>query len=96
MLRETDTERSARELADFIRGKDGRITARQLQQGPRAFRASVEVAEEALQVLVDAGRGFWEPQPTGEQGGRPTRVFILQPDGNGNETPANPEDTAVP
>jgi hypothetical protein len=96
MLRETDAERSARELADFIRGKGGRITARQLQQGPRAFRASVEVAEEALQALVDAGRGVWEPQPAGEQGGRPTRVFVLRPDGNGNETPANPEDTEVP
>jgi hypothetical protein len=96
MLRETDTERSARELAEFIGGKGGRITARQLQHGPRAFRASVEVAEEALQALVDAGAGFWEPQPAGEQGGRPTRVFVLRPYGNGNETSANSEDTEVP
>jgi hypothetical protein len=65
------------ELIDWIRSRGGRCTVRELQNGKREFSSSAAVAEAALQSLVDASFGYWEPVPSGPSGGQPTRLFVL-------------------
>lgn len=86
-LSEPEEARQFRQLIEIIRRKGGRITARQLQHATRNYRAGSDQAENALDQLVTARLGQWEPVPPGKQGGRPTRVFRLTVDGNGNTTP---------
>jgi len=84
--------RQAREraqLVEWIRERGGTVTARELQQGPRRFRGSIDAAEAALYDLVKAGYGKWRDLPTTPQGGRPARAFSL---GNGYGTPLKPEE----
>jgi len=83
--------RQAREraqLVEWIRERGGTVTARELQQGPRRFRGSIDAAEAALHDLVKSGHGKWQDLPTTPRGGRPARAFSL---GNGYTTHANPE-----
>jgi RecA-family ATPase len=77
MLRETDADRDARELVEWTRGRGGRVTVRELQQGRRKHRNSSEAAEAALNALVHAGAGSWETVPTTAKRGQPTRAFVL-------------------
>ena len=76
MLAESDTDSERRQLADWIRGKGGSITVRELQQGRRDIKTS-EQAEAILTAMANAGYGHWETQPPGESGGRPARLFVL-------------------
>jgi hypothetical protein len=92
VLAESDEQRESRQLVEWIRRKGGAVSARDLQQGPRQYRGSHDAAEAALQELVNAGYGTWQPTPTTPQGGRPARVFGLGNSGNGYTTPANPEE----
>ena len=71
---ETDRERET--LAEWIAGRGGAVTPRELSRGLRAYRAD-GVAEKALADLVEAGFGRWEWDQPGDGGGRPGRRFVL-------------------
>ncbi len=77
MLAESNGDGERRKLVEWIDRKGGSVTARELQMGPRRFRASTEVAELALDDLVAARFGRWEPIPTTPKGGRDSRRFVL-------------------
>ena len=77
MLSEDEDERDQRRLLELIQSRDGRITARQLMQGARKYRGSAEMANTALQELADIGWGKWEYVQAGTEGGRPSRIFVL-------------------
>ena len=83
------------ELAEWIRGKGGTMTSRDLTRGPRQFRGDAGNAEAALDSLVRAGRGHWQPGASGPKGGRPNRIFVLGSGGGGDGTPEIPAETPV-
>ena len=91
MLSESDEQRELRRLLDWVAGKGGRVTARDLQRGPRQYRGDTPAAEQALDDLAKAGYGCWQDISPKASGGRPTRQFVLNPDdgGDGDETPEN-------
>jgi hypothetical protein len=62
-------------LLETIARKGGSVTPREVRY---LFQHHSDTAERALQSLVDAGDGRWEPCPPGATGGRPTRRFTLQ------------------
>ena len=68
MLAETEEQREARRLEEYIRGRGGRITIRDLQRANNRRYPSAEAAEIALAALVDAGLARWEDPPTGARG----------------------------
>jgi hypothetical protein len=76
MLREVPEEREARKLVEWIAARGGRVTSRQLQKSNSRKWPSGDLAESALQGLVDGGLGQWtDVSPPGR--GRPTRMFVL-------------------
>jgi len=75
MLGETDEDRERRRLLEWIDGRGGRVTARDVQQGCRWLKKPGE-AEAALAEAVKAGDGVWAPTPAGQRG-QPTRYFVL-------------------
>jgi len=90
MLRESDADRDDRALVEWIQGRGGRMTVRELQQGNRKYRNKADAAESALVGLVQCGVGSWEPVPTTAKGGQPTRVFVLPASSTVYATPENP------
>ncbi len=80
LLAESEIERAVRQaddrLAAFVIAHGGRVAVRDVIAGVRSI-ADADAAEEALQRLVDAGRGRWDTKPTTDQGGRPGRLFVL-------------------
>ncbi len=52
-------------------------------------RGTAEMATSALQELADIGWGKWETVPAGTDGGRPSRIFVLNSEVGGNKTPNN-------
>ncbi len=94
LLAENEVERAVRQaddrLAAFVIGQGGRVAVRDVIAGVRSIR-DADAAEEALQRLVDAGRGRWESKPPTDQGGRPTRLFVLAVEA----TSAQPPKTAA-
>jgi hypothetical protein len=93
MLDETDAECDQRRLEEWIARKGGLTTPREVQQGCRWLKAP-GAAETALEELVKAGRGSWQPAPTSATGGRPSRVFALSTPSTVYETPSKPEENA--
>jgi hypothetical protein len=84
LLAESEVERAVRQsddrLAAFVvRQHGGRLAVRDVVAGCR-WLTDADAAEDALQRLVDAGRGQWLDKPTTEHGGRPTRLFKLKPE----------------
>jgi hypothetical protein len=71
---ETPVDEGLRRLAEWIAGRGGRITARELQQGRRDVTSAAE-AEQRLMQLASSGYGTFgfEHQHTG----RPVQVFRL-------------------
>src|SRR5262249_34113191 len=78
-LSESEAERDARRLVEFIDSRGGRVTARELQRSNSRKYPTADPAERALANLVEAGMGEWEQQETTSRGGQPTRVFVLCP-----------------
>jgi hypothetical protein len=76
LLGDGEQERERRKLAEYIRERGGKITARDLNKNNRQFQTT-EAAESGLDDLVRAGFGHWQDSPAGPRGGRPTRVFCL-------------------
>lgn len=78
-FRQSPQERQRQELVDWIERRRGRVTVRELTQGPRKFRGETKAARAALDELVREGLGRWEDAPARDQGGRPTEYFVLAP-----------------
>jgi len=95
MLGESGIQRDTRRLIEFIRTKNGRVTANILQRANGKKWPTSQEADNALQELVAAGLGEWQQQPAGPQGGRPTRWFVLKPPDETDETrlPGDDSDT---
>jgi hypothetical protein len=72
------------ELRQYIRDHGGRITARELRDGPRRYRPD-GAARDALCKLVEAGWARWITPSPGPRGGRPSEICELL--GPGPETP---------
>jgi hypothetical protein len=85
MLSESDTERTTRQLAEWIERKGGAVTVRDLTRGPREYRNDPARAEAALQALVAAGVGCWDTATGSAKGGRPADRFRLTPRGKARE-----------
>jgi hypothetical protein len=75
MLNETEEERDQRRLVEWIQRRGEPVTAREVQQNCRWLKEP-GAAEAALDELIDAGHGYWEPSPPGQRG-QPTRRFRL-------------------
>jgi hypothetical protein len=76
MLDESDEDRDERELVQWIGGKGGSVSVREVQQGYWPLKKP-GAADEALEELARAGRGTWQDTPTTARGGRPARRFVL-------------------
>lgn len=86
ILAESDDDRDVRRLVEWIEGKGGKVSPREVQMGCRWLRGSGN-AEAALNALVKAGHGEWHDAPPGPNGGRPSRVFGLQTVSTSTELP---------
>ena len=92
LLTGDEDERDRDKLLQWIEGRGGRVTARDLTRGPRRFRNDPDGAESALRSLADDGWGTWQIHPHGPGGGRPTWFFALvERAGDGDETPFSPD-----
>jgi hypothetical protein len=80
-LDESEEDSQIRRLIEWIDGRGGSVTARELSRGPREYRGAGK-AEAAIAGLVEAGVGYWVDEPTGPEGGRPVRRFHLSPSGS--------------
>ncbi len=76
MLRRDKAQSEQEKLADYIRGRGGDVTPRELKQCSRRF-AKVADAEAALEQLVQAELGEWTHPSPSPKGGRPSKVFRL-------------------
>ncbi len=77
-LKEPEDARGDRVLCDYIRGRGGRVTVREVQRSNQGLYPTAESAERRLMDLVDAGFGRWDiPPSTGKVGRPPPRVFVL-------------------
>ena len=94
MFSETEEQRAVRELVEYIAGRDGRITIRELQRGPRRYRGkgAAERAERDLRNLVNAGIARTEVSRTASTGPM-VETFILTP-GDGDMFSRNLEEIA--
>jgi hypothetical protein len=98
-LRESDEERQTGRLVDWITDRGGEVTTKELQRSNSRKYPTAEAATTALDNLVEAGLGQWQDKPSGPQGGRPTRVFLLSPMASDDtddtdETPGRPATVA--
>jgi Protein of unknown function (DUF3987)/3'-5' exonuclease/DNA polymerase family A len=75
-LTESNEERDTRRIVEFIRARGGRVTAKVLQRSSRKY-LDADAATQALDVLAEAGYGYWQDRVSDARGGRPTRDFIL-------------------
>jgi len=84
IIDESDEDRERNQLVEIIQKKGGAVTVREIQRTCRRFRDDATLAEAALEGLAKAGFGVWAYRPAGAAGGRPTRVFRLAQDGDGD------------
>lgn len=96
MWSETPEQRQTRGLLEFIQGRGGSVTVRDLQRGPRQFRVSADEARGQLGALVVAGLGNWERPAPGAKGGHPIEAFRLNCNGRGDTTPSPGVVSGVP
>jgi DNA polymerase I-like protein with 3'-5' exonuclease and polymerase domains len=78
-LTETQEQRDCRRLVEFIQARGGKITVKALQKANSRKYPKAELAEAALQVLVDSGIAEWQDREQGAKGGRPTKDCVLKP-----------------
>lgn len=65
------------------------MTTRDLMRSSRHWATATD-AETALQDLAKAGYGQWVVPPASTEGGRPTRVFVLNGGADVDTTPTKP------
>ena len=87
MLDETDEQREARELVDWIQAQGATVSVRDLTHGRRQYRGKTDEARAALDRLEKAGYGQWRHPAPGSQGGRPSPRFELVTGVTVTETP---------
>jgi predicted ArsR family transcriptional regulator len=92
---ESPEAQEQRELVRIIQAHGGEITARQLMQASRRYRASVEEAEAALGRLVVAELATAWADDHSKGRGRPAVVYTLLDSGNGNTNGENTGETAI-
>jgi hypothetical protein len=78
-LTETTEEGDARRLVEFIQARAGSITVKDLQRSNSRKYPGADVAEQALEQLVNKGWARWQDRPLTSKGGRPTRDCVLNP-----------------
>jgi hypothetical protein len=78
-LGESEEDREARRLVEYIGGRGGAITPRQLQRANARRYPTSTCAELALDSLVGLELADWQESPTTDRGGRPTRTLVLRP-----------------
>jgi hypothetical protein len=71
-----DEDPAARKLLEFIEGKDGVVSPRDVVTGCRWIKTAAD-ATARLQQLLDTGRGRWEHPKPSRAGGAPTTLFRL-------------------
>jgi len=86
LLCESSEVAQRRELIGIVRRMEGRVTVRELMQASRRYRDRAEIAEAALDALVEAKLGRWERREPGPRGGQPTREFVLADGRPGEES----------
>ena len=84
---ETCENQDRRELTEFIRSREGSVTARDLQRGGPCCKTADE-ARAALDDLVAQGRGVWESPKPSPKGGYPNKRFRLVDSYDTDTTPA--------
>jgi hypothetical protein len=72
-------KRRQQRFIDIIRDQGGRITPRDFKNFSSRQFETTEQAELALDAMTRAGLGHWEDKKPGPQGGRPTKIFVLNP-----------------
>ena len=90
ILAESPDQAERRRLVELIERKGRSITVRDLVAGDRRFRGGAELAEAALNGLVEAELGRWDDSPSGPRGGRPGHVFRLCQRVSSQHNPQNP------
>ena len=93
MLGESKSDGEQRKLVVWIDRKGDSLTAREVQQGHRRFK-TIDDAETALEELVKAGRGYWEPVPTTPKGGRSSRRLTLSTPSTSTSTSTKPQESS--
>ncbi|MEK6798934.1 MAG: YfjI family protein [Planctomycetota bacterium] len=76
-LGESDGDQDRRRLVEWIEGRGGTVTVRDLTHGVWAFREDVLAAHRALDGLVRLGVGRWVYPRPGTKGGQPAERFEL-------------------
>lgn len=73
-------------LEEYIQKRGGGIRAAELQSLQKERYPTAELADAALQGLVDAGKATWEQIPATSKGGRPTRRLQMIHPSQGNSS----------
>jgi hypothetical protein len=95
MLSESDEQRDARRLIEFIRSRGGQITVRDLMRMNNHKYPTAEDAKAALDALVEGGMGTWEEPPETPSGGtcaRPLKL-CMTPDTCSDDDPENSDES---
>jgi hypothetical protein len=77
ILKESAEERDRRRLVEWIAGRGGSASVRDLQRANRRRWPTREMAEDELQELVDDRLGVWVQCPASPNGGAGARFFRL-------------------
>jgi DNA polymerase I-like protein with 3'-5' exonuclease and polymerase domains len=88
-LTEAAEDREARLLVEFIRSRGGVVSARDLMRSNSRKYPDPDSAEQALDVLAQAGVAEWVDRPPTTKGGRPSKQFRLASDAD--KTDKTPE-----
>jgi hypothetical protein len=77
MLAESQDDREARELVNWIAQRSGQVTVRDLTHSLRRYRGNTDQAQADLERLAEAKLGRWETPKQNPKGGRQLRIFHL-------------------
>lgn len=91
-LTESDDQRNARRLVEWIHARGGKTTTKQLQKSNSRKYPTAEAAIAALDGLATAGYGQWVDRPIDSRGGRPTQDFVLHPTTDDTDETSSEED----
>jgi DNA polymerase I-like protein with 3'-5' exonuclease and polymerase domains len=90
-LAETEEERDARRLVEYVRSRGGRVTARALQKSNSRKYPDAATARAALEALARAGLGHWTEPEAGPRGGQPAVWFVLHAGPTPDTTDTTPD-----
>ncbi len=95
-LSESAEERETRRLLEFVQGRGGRITVRELMRGNCRRYPDAATAEAALGRLVEGGWARWVEVPTAMKGGKPIQGVELCMTHDSDDTDAGDDDGDCP